>query len=221
MRRADGSARAAALLAALAAGVRIPAAGQSTVPFGPGVVYNYVMHNFDHPQDWQFFTTVASVAPEETVYTEDVMLPDADGKPHKFLWRRTVSRREAAFGKIIDNGTTCNPGDTTDAWHRGGPLRMASQRLYRELKTEGNGEVTIYVHYGCSKPYTVTGTITWDKQPAKVSILLNGQRLDLQTIHAQGTLGGFGGQYREDFWILDDSVRPWVVRQEGKYQGQD
>ncbi|MGE5232067.1 MAG: OmpA family protein, partial [Deltaproteobacteria bacterium] len=27
-------------------------------------------------------------------------------------------------------------------------------------------------------------------------------------------------QYVEDFWILDDSVRPWVVRQEGRYQGQ-
>lgn len=211
---------AAALGAAVVAGASIPAAAQSTVPFGPGVIYNYVMHNFDHPQDWQFFTTVASVSPDETVYTEDVVIPDTNGKPHKFVWRRTVSRREAAFGKIIDNGTTCNPGDTTDAWHRGGPLRMASQRVYRELKTEGSAEVTIYIHYSCSRPYTVTGTITRDKV-VKVPILLNGQRLDLQTVHARGTLGGFGGQYLEDFWILDDSVRPWVVRQEGKYQGQD
>ena len=127
MRRRCGAAL-AVVLAVTASGT---AAAQSTVPFGPGVVYNYVEHNFDHPQDWQFFTTVASVSPDETVYTEDVVIPDTNGKPHKFLWRRTVSRREAAFGKIIDNGTTCNAGDTTDAWHRGGSLRMASQRVYR------------------------------------------------------------------------------------------
>ena len=220
MRRRGGIGLAVVLAVTASGTAAAQSAAQSTVPFGPGVVYNYVEHNFDHPQDWQFFTTVASVSPDETVYTEDVVIPDTNGKPHKFLWRRTVSRREAAFGKIIDNGTTCNAGDTTDAWHRGGPLRMASQRVYRELKTEGNAEVTIYVSYGCSKPYTVTGTITWDRQPAKVSILLNGQRLDLPTLHARGTLGGFGGQYVEDFWILADSVRPWVVRQEGRYQGQ-
>jgi len=190
---------------------------QSTIPFAPGVVYNYVMHNLDQPQDWQFFTTVASVTPDATVYTEDVVLPGPEGKPHKFLWRRTVSRREAANSKVIDNGTTCNPGDTTDAWHRGSTLRMASQRLYREINSEGNAEVTIYISYGCSKPYTLTGTIARDKRGlVKVPILLNGQRLDLQTIHAQGTLGGFGGQYVYDFWILDDSTRPWVVRQEGR-----
>jgi len=220
MRGPGGTALAAVLAVAAGGPAAAQSAAKSTVPFGPGVVYNYVMHNFDHPQDWQFFTTVASVSPDETVYTEDVVIPDANGKPHKFLWRRAVSRREAAFGKIIDNGTTCNAGDTTDAWHRGGPLRMASQRVYRELKTEGSAEVTIYVSYGCSKPYTVTGTVTRDKPLATVPILLNGQRLDLQTIHARGTLGGFGGQYVEDFWILDDSVRPWVVRQEGRYQGQ-
>jgi outer membrane protein OmpA-like peptidoglycan-associated protein len=212
-----------ALLAALVAAASVPAAGQtvasptaaqSTVPFGPGVVYNYVMHNLDHPQDWQFFTTVASVTPDETVYTEDVTIAGEDGKPHKILWRRTVSRREAANSKIIDNGASCNPGDTTDAWHRGGPLRMASRRMYRALKTEGSAEVTIYINYNCSKPFTLTGTITPDKHPVTIPILLNGQRLDLTTIHAKGVLGGFGGQSAAQFWILDDSVRPWVVRQE-------
>lgn len=196
------------------------AATASEVPFGPGVIYDYVMHNLDHPQDWQFFTTVVSVSPDETVYIEDANIPDADGKPHKVSWRRTVSRREAANSKVIDNGATCNPGDTTDAWHRGSTLRMASQRVYRELKTEGNAEVTIFITYDCSKPYTLTGTIVADKKPATVPILLNGQRLDLKTVHSQGTLGGFGGQYAVQFWFLDDSVRPWLVRQEGSFKGQ-
>jgi outer membrane protein OmpA-like peptidoglycan-associated protein len=204
---------------ALALAASAPAEAQSAVPFGPGVVYNYVMHNLDHPQDWQFFTTVASVSPDETLYTEDVTIPGEDGKPHKFLWRRTVSRREAANSKVIDNGTTCNPGDTTDAWHRGSTLRMASRRLYRELKTEGSAEVTIFVTYGCSKPFTLTGTVTHDKD-VEVPILLNGQRLDLKTLHTQGTLSGYGGQYPEQFWILDDSIRPWVIRQEGRHGGQ-
>ncbi len=220
MRRSCGARSAAALaVGSLAVAAGAPAAAQSTVPFGPGVVYNYVMHNFDHPQDWQFFTTVASVSPDQTVYTEDVVIPGPDGKPHKFLWRRTVSRREAANSKVIDNGTTCHPGDTTDVWHRGSALRMASRRVYRELETEGSAEVSIFVSYGCSKPYTVTGTITPDSKPVTVPILLNGRRLDLTTIHAQGILGGFGGQYAEQFWILDDSIRPWVVRQEGLHDG--
>jgi outer membrane protein OmpA-like peptidoglycan-associated protein len=195
---------------------------QSTIPFAPGVVYNYVMHNYDHDQDWQFFTSVVSVTPDETVYAEDVVLPGPDGKPHKFLWRRTVSRREAANSKAIDNGTTCNPGDTTDAWHRGSVLRMASQRVFRELKTEGQVEVSIFHSYGCSKPYTVTGTIRRDKPgPVKVSILLNGQRLDLPTIHAAGTLSSALLRDDEEFWILDDSIRPWVITQHGRSQGKD
>jgi hypothetical protein len=213
MSRADGTALAAGLAVAVGVATAEPVAAQSTVPFGPGVVYNYVMHNLDHPQDWQFFTTVASVSPDETVYTEDYVMPGADSKPHKFIWRRTVSRREAAGSRIIDNGASCNPGDTTDAWHRGSTLRMASQRLFRELKSDGNAEVTIYIVYNCSKPYTLTGTITRDTGLVKIPILLNGERLDLKTVHARGVLGGFGGQYAAQFWILDDSVRPWVVRQ--------
>jgi outer membrane protein OmpA-like peptidoglycan-associated protein len=216
MSRADRTALAAGLAVAVGVATAEPVAAQSTVPFGPGVVYNYVMHNLDHPQDWQFFTTVASVSPDETVYTEDYVMPGADSKPHKFIWRRTVSRREAAGSRIIDNGASCNPGDTTDAWHRGSTLRMASQRLFRELKSDGNAEVTIYIVYNCSKPYTLTGTITRDTGLVKIPILLNGERLDLKTIHARGVLGGFGGQYAAQFWILDDSVRPWVVRQEGQ-----
>jgi len=113
MNRSAGTTKLVGLAAALATPGWLGA--QSTIPFAPGVVYNYVMHNYDHDQDWQFFTTVASVTPDETVYTEDVVLPGPDGKPHKILWRRTVSRREAANSKAIDNGTTCNPGDTTDA----------------------------------------------------------------------------------------------------------
>lgn len=199
------------------AGSAAPAGVATTVPFGVGVVYNYVMHNLDRPQDWQFYTTVTSVSPDETLYTEDVTVFEG-GTPRRFLWRRRVSRREAANSKIIDNGVSCNPGDTTDAGHRGSTLRMASRRVYRELKTEGNAEVTIYFSYGCSMPFTLTGTITADPKPATVPILLNGQPLDLTTIHAQGTLGGPAGPFAAQFWVLDDSVRPWVVRQEGVFQ---
>ncbi|HET8836684.1 MAG TPA: OmpA family protein [Gemmatimonadales bacterium] len=195
------------------------AAPATTVPFGVGVVYNYVMHNLDRPEDWQFFTTVTSISPDETLYTEETTVTRG-GQPHPLVWLRRVSRREAANSRIIDNGESCNPGDTTDAWHRGSTLRMASQRLYRQLKTEGNADVTIYFSYGCSKPYTLTGTITVDPKPVTVPILLNGQPLELETMHARGTLTGFEVQLKSDFWILDDSIRPWVVRQEGVMPGK-
>ena len=224
MRRAIPlTALAAAHLAAVggAAQTSAPAgaAPATTVPFGVDVVYNYVMHNLDRPQDWQFYTTVTSVSPDETLYTEEQTV-FRGGAPHKIVWKRRVSRREAANSKIIDNGISCDPADTTDEGHRGSTLRMVSQRVYRELKTEGNAEITIYFSYGCSKPYTLTGTITVDPKPVAVPILLNGQRLDLRTVHAQGTLTGFQVQMASHFWILDDSVRPWVVRQEGVMPGK-
>jgi outer membrane protein OmpA-like peptidoglycan-associated protein len=221
------SALAAAQLAASAAASSLAAQGSApagaapatTVPFGPGVVYNYVMHNLDRPEDWQFFTTVTSVSPDETLYTEETTV-FRGGQPHPLVWLRHVSRREAANSKVIDNGESCNPGDTTDEWHRGSTLRMASQRLYRQLKTEGNADVTIYFSYGCSKPYTLTGTIAVDPKPVTVPILLNGQPLELKTMHAQGTLTGFEVQLKSQFWILEDSIRPWVVRQEGVMPGK-
>src|SRR5439155_13874099 len=86
------------------------AAPATTVPFGVGVVYNYVMHNLDRPQDWQFYTTVTSVSPDETLYTEEQTI-FRGGAPHKILWKRRVSRREAANSKIIDNGVSCDPAD--------------------------------------------------------------------------------------------------------------
>jgi outer membrane protein OmpA-like peptidoglycan-associated protein len=202
------------------AGVSSAGAPATTVPFGVGVVYNYVMHNLDHPQDWQFYTTVSSISPDETLYSEDVTIFGPSGVTRKFIWHRRVSRREAANSKEIDNGVSCNPADTNDEWHRGSTLRMVSRRIYRELKTEGNAEVSIGFSYGCSKPYTLTGTITVDPKPVTVPILLNGQRLDLKTVRAQGTLNGFEVHMASQFWILDDSVRPWVVRQEGDWQNK-
>ena len=214
---------AAAHLAAVGAAAQTsaPARGApaTTVPFGVGVVYNYVMHNLDHPEDWQFYTTVTSISPDETLYTEDQTI-FRGGQPHKLLWHRRVSRREAANSKVIDNGVSCDPADTNDEGHRGSTLRMISRRTYRELKTEGNAEDTIFFSYGCSQSYTLTGTITVDPKPATVPILLNGQRLDLKTVRAQGTLSAFQVQMAAQFWVLDDSVRPWVVRQEGTLPGK-
>jgi outer membrane protein OmpA-like peptidoglycan-associated protein len=210
----------AASASSLAAQGSAPAgAPATTVPFGVGVVYNYVMHNLDRPEDWQFFTTVTSISPDETLYTEETTV-SRGGQLHPLVWLRHVSRREAANSRIIDNGESCHPGDTTDAWHRGSTLRMVSQRVYRQLKSEGNADVTIYFSYGCSKPYTLSGTITVDPRPVTVPILLNGQPLELETMHAQGTLTGFEVQLKSQFWILDDSVRPWVVRQEGVLPGK-
>jgi outer membrane protein OmpA-like peptidoglycan-associated protein len=201
----------------LAAPLSARAAAQSVVPFGPGVVFNYIMHNLDQPQDWQFFATIQSVTPDETVFAEDRLIRNGNSKTPRIVWHRTVSRREAANSKVIDNGYSCNSADTNDAMHRGSTLRMASQRVFRELKTEGEAEVTLFISYGCSKPFTMTGTIRRvDPNPVKVSILLNGQRLDLQTIHAKGDLNTFEQNCHTELWILDDPERPWVIRIEGQ-----
>lgn len=214
MARLTPALRAGALAGAVAlAGSAPTAAAQSTVPFGPGVVYNYVMHNIGTP-DWQFYTTVQSVTPDETIYEELRTLPGPDGNPRHSVYHRTVSRREAANAKGIDNGPGCNLSDSVDAQHRGSVLRMASQRVFRELKTTGETEVTVFYQLGCSDIFTATGTLKRvEATPVKVSILLNGERLDLSTVHARGTLGPFDQREDVQFWFLDDSVRPWMVRE--------
>jgi outer membrane protein OmpA-like peptidoglycan-associated protein len=208
---------AAELLAAALLAAAPPLAAQSPVPFGPGVVFNYVMHNLNHPQDWQFFVTIVSVTPDETIYVEQHDIKGPDGKSRRAPWRRTVSRREAANSKWIDNGFSCYAADTNDVLHRGSVLRMASQRVFRQLKSAGEAEITMDINYSCSKQVTMTGTVRRvEPKPQTVSILLNGQRLDLQTLHFRGVLTNFYTQDLSDLWILDDSVRPWVIRQEGK-----
>jgi outer membrane protein OmpA-like peptidoglycan-associated protein len=188
-------------------------AQQAVIPFGPGVVLNYVMHNYG-TNDWQFYSTIASVTPEETVYSEDRTIVDTAGKKQHQIYRRIVSRREAAGARGIDNGPGCNQSDSIDTAHRNSVLRMLSQRVFRQLKANGEVEITTFFQFGCSDILTETGTIRRvEPTTVPVSILLNGEKFDLATIHAQGTVGTFDDQQRVEFWFVDDSVRPWMVRE--------
>ncbi len=200
----------------MAALILLPVEGraqQTVIPFGPGVVLNYVMHNYG-TNDWQFYTTVTSVTPEETVYSEDRTFVDSAGKKQHQLYKRTVSRREALGAHGIDNGPGCNQSDSIDTAHRNSVLRMLSQRTFRQLKTNGQAEITTFFQFGCSDILTETGAIQRvEPTTVPVSILLNGEKFDLATIHAKGTVGTFDRQETVEFWFVDDSVRPWMVRE--------
>ena len=196
-------------------------AAQSAVPFGPGVVYNYVMHNIGTP-DWQFFTTVQSVTADETIFEEMRTMNGPAGKPVHSVYHRTVSRREMANARGIDNGPGCNSSDSVDTQHRGSALRMASQRVFREIKTEGQAQVTVFYQLGCSDIFTASGMVARvEPNPVKVSILLNGKRLDLSTVHVRGRLGGFNQEQDVQFWFVDDPDRPWMVRESTIWGGKE
>jgi hypothetical protein len=210
---------AAALIAAAAGPARL--AAQSPVPFGPGVVYNYVMHNIG-TEDWQFFTAVQSITPDETIFEEVRSMKGPDGKPRHSVYRRTVSRREMANARGIDNGPGCNASDSVDTQHRGSVLRMASQRVFREIKTEGQAQVTVFYQLGCSEIFTASGVLARvEPNPVKVSILLNGKPLDLSTIHVRGRLGSLDQEQDVQFWFLDDPDRPWMVRESTIWGGKE
>jgi outer membrane protein OmpA-like peptidoglycan-associated protein len=211
-----GNVRLAPLVLALTAPTASVAA-QSGIPFGPGVVLTYVMHNLDEPADREFNTVIDSVTADETVYLDEMQYRRPDNTVATVPYRRHVSRREAAGARVIDHGTTCHPADTVDTRYRGSTLRMASQRLLRQLKAGGPVEVGSWYVLGCSRGLEVAGTLQRvEPRDTLISILLNDQRLDLPTVHARGSFHSFDFHIDIDYWFLDDSVRAWMVRSEGR-----
>lgn len=193
----------------------------SSIPFAPGVVLTYVMHNLDEKYDREFNSAIVAVSPEETEFAVDMQYRGPDGKAVKAVYHRHQSRRELLGARTIDHGGTCNPADTLDTRYRGSTLLMTSQRVLRQLKTGETVDVrSWYIPGECAHGVMVSGTIRRvEPTPVPVSILLNGQRLDLSTIHARGMFSSFDfGQMDVEYWFLDDDQRPWLIRVEGKQE---
>jgi outer membrane protein OmpA-like peptidoglycan-associated protein len=195
-----------------------PAAlAQTSIPFAPGVVLTYVMHNLDAPNDREFDTLIDSVTPDETVFVDEMTYAGPDGKWVSVPYHRHVSRREMSGARAIDHGTTCNAADTVDTRYRGSTLRMASQRLLRQLKAGGPVEVSSWYRIECSRGFSISGMLQRvEPDLVPISILLNDQRYQLQTLHARGNFHSFDFSIDMDYWFVDDSVRPWMVRSEGR-----
>ena len=190
----------------------------STIPFAPGVVLTYVMHNLDEKYDREFNSTVVAVSPDETEFAVDMQYAGAEGKGVRGLYHRHQSRRELLGARTIDHGGTCNAADTLDTHYRGSTLLMASQRVLRQLKTGEPVDVRSWYSQECGQGVPVSGSIQRvEANPVPVSILLNGQRLDLSTIHARGMFSSFDfGQMNVEYWFLDDDQMPWLIRVEGQ-----
>lgn len=191
----------------------------SSIPFAPGVVLTYVMHNLDEQYDREFNSAIVGVSPDETEFAVDMQYRGPDGRPVHAVYHRHQSRRELLGARTIDHGGTCNPADTLDTRYRGSTLLMASQRVLRQLKTGDPVDVRSYYIPGeCNQGILVSGSIRRvEPAPVPVSILLNGRRLDLSTIHARGMFSSFDfGQMEVEYWFLDDDQRPWLIRVEGR-----
>ncbi|MGH7513305.1 MAG: OmpA family protein [Gemmatimonadales bacterium] len=209
-----------AILALCLASVTATSFAQTPIPFSPGVVLTYVMHNLDEPADREFDTTIDSITPDETVFVDEMQYRGPDGKRVTVPYHRHVSRRELGGARAIDHGTTCNAADTVDTRYRGSTLRMASQRLLRQLKAGGPVEVSSWYHIECSQGFSISGSLQRvEPEPVPISILLDDQRLNLQTVHARGNFHSFDFNLDMDYWFVDDSVRAWMVRSEGR-QGE-
>lgn len=192
------------------------AVAQTGIPFAPGVVLNYSMHNYGEEADRQLLSTIVSITPDEAVFAEDMKI-ELDGKPQVVTYQRHQSRRELLGARTIDQGTSCNAADTTDASARGSTLRMVSQRVMRQLKTGDEVELNSYYVLGCSRRFPIPGHFRRvEPAPVPVSILLNGQRLDLQTIHVRGVLQNIDTRFDTEYWFLDDPQHAWLIRMQGR-----
>jgi outer membrane protein OmpA-like peptidoglycan-associated protein len=184
-------------------------------------VLTYVMHNHGETHDREFNSTIVAVSPEETEFAVDMQYAGPDGKTVYGSYHRHQSRRELLGARTIDHGSTCNPADTLDTRYRGSTLLMASQRVLRLLKQGETVDVHMWYTVGCSQGTLVSGTLhRVEDSLVPVSILLDGRRLDLSTIHARGQFSSFAWPREDvDYWFLDDDQMPWMIRVEGK-QGQ-
>jgi outer membrane protein OmpA-like peptidoglycan-associated protein len=179
------------------------------------------MHNLDEKYDREFNSTIVSVSPEETEFAVDMSYRGPGGKVMQGVYHRHQSRRELLGSRTIDHGSTCNAADTLDTRYRGSTLFMASQRLLRQLKSGEVVDIHSWYTFGCSQGTLMSGSLQRvEPGPVPMSILLDGRRLDLSTIHARGQFSSFSfGNMTSEYWFLDDDKMPWMIRVEGK-QGE-
>jgi outer membrane protein OmpA-like peptidoglycan-associated protein len=178
------------------------------IPFGVGMTYTFATKPVDSAvrPDFERLLTLTAVSPEETHIDDFVSYaPKATGKTMSGTYHRTFSRRETAFSRRIWLGGMSN--DTAE--HRGTSYMMASSTVMQRLRAAGEVEITLLY-----SKVELSGTLhRVEATTIPVSILINGQRETVPTIHARlsGTAPGTPATVY-DLWFADDTVRAWMVR---------
>lgn len=198
-----------AMLAATAA-----EATEGPIPLQAGVVLNYVHHNFDAPEDRQIYVEIESVTPEEVTFAQDMGRRTDGGTPARY--RQVMTRPEMLRSKTISFGWGCAGMEVELEATQGSSRFMASQRLLRMLKEDGEAELASYYVTGCSVPRLI-GAPASRIGTETVPVLINGQKRDLPAIHVRGRMAkAFEGiDWVFDWWFLDDAEHPWMLGNTG------
>jgi outer membrane protein OmpA-like peptidoglycan-associated protein len=195
-----------ALLLALAA---IPLAGQQ-IPARPGLALVYVHKNFDRPNERELLVRVLAASPDEVRTLSRFLDPEARGEPME----EPVSRREMAGARTISFGRI-KPVDTAERRPR--TIAMASQRLMRGLREDGQADASVPVLVGTAFPLIVDGVLQ-RATPAydTLELTVEGRPRKLRALRAHGRFQNVlqGVAISGDWWFLDDTAAAWMVKYE-------
>lgn len=190
-------------------------AADEPIPLRPGVVLAYVHHNFDNPRDRQILTEITSVSAEEVRFSTEV--PGRQGR-----FEQTMTRPEMQRSKTISFGHPCADEDWSAAAEslQGSSRFMASQRLFRALREEGEGELASYYVTGCSLPRLISGPVKKVGIETLPILFEDGART-VSALHLQGRMTKVLEHidWTFEWWFLDDPERPWLLGVTGTEAG--
>jgi len=188
-------------------------AGQ-TIPLKPGVLLTYATQPIDSTSRYDFERdiSVVSLTPDELHLSDDatnVLKPS--NKVGKIHVDRTVSHREATLAREIWLG---NQSPDVDQ-HRGSSWMAASSAVMKQLRANGEAEVTIGMT-GIEGAATLHRV---DPKPEPITVLVNDHPQVLSTMHTHIEIApsailqlGTGMVVRFDIWFVDDTSTAWVAR---------
>lgn len=187
-----------------------PAPAAQAIPLREGLVLTYVHRNFNQGMDSELKVWVVRVTDSETVFTAEFTHLLGTGRPR---FEERMSRRELLGARNLDYGRGGQPASTPE--RRPHTLFMLSQRLLQRLK---RGETVDFIMPFVQAPgnaVPLQGTLrAVPPTPTTLDVLIDGETRALPAVQAEGTferLTGSGG-VRQRIWFLDDSLTPWVLR---------
>ncbi|HVP61173.1 MAG TPA: OmpA family protein [Myxococcaceae bacterium] len=195
-------------------------AAEKPIPLQPGVLLNYVHHNFDSPEDRQIFVEVEAVTPEAVTFAQDLRRAGADGGAVK-RYRQVMTRPEMLRSKTLAFGWGCAGQEVEQEATQGSSRFMASQRLLRLLKEQDDTDIASYYVNGCSPPRLISGSVRRAGGAETFPILINGQTKELPAVHVRGQMAKAleGIDWFFDWWFLDDPEQPWLLAVNGEEKG--
>jgi outer membrane protein OmpA-like peptidoglycan-associated protein len=205
-----------ACLAAMVLSVPAPARAGDAAPRIPLVVGLTTIRSVVETQgDYESIRTYTSVTKEAYSFVNRAEVPDGPGLAMREIKvSRTVPVADQRHARKMRN--RFNTGDPEVF---PGTTPGVSSDLLNELRAAGTAAMTFIdarQTFGMTNERTLKGSVTRVGAGAEdFSLIVNGRRVTLRTLHAKGRLGDAGGTHEVEFQVLDDPDNPLMLSSSG------